>query len=309
MNSMHNKSITPPNTQGAVAQAEDSVVADAYELLTNDSLGLDFNFNGLQADLGLILDPLTPRRPLKGLLMDKGALAERAMAVEKILGQLSKGVAQLKTVHRQFAQKYKCHYVALNSIVDRGRSIKFYDEASEPETAGHSEKLGKSQNSGKSNKVGKTERAERIGRNLNALELEYPALQRNCIILHWRANKSLEQRTKGLAYECKFGRRVHLFEPSFSVEYAVVREVFTQDAPRFYEVLAAFEQIRVALNMGYKTYSLIGKDILMQLLEMEGGGEAHFPMTTRRQVQVLLEAMDHTGKTQDVLNRLAGLVL
>ncbi len=303
MNSMHNKSITPPDTQCAVAQAEDSVVADAYELLTNDSLGLDFNFNGLQADLGLILDPLTPRRPLKSLLMDKGALAERAMAVEKILGQLSKGMAQLKTVHRQFAQKYKCHYVTLSSIIDRGRSSKFFDEAGGP-----SADSAKTQGRGKSGRS-KLERAERSGRDLNTLELEYPTLQRNYIVLHWRANKSLEQRTKGLEYECKFGRRVHLFEPAFKVEYAVVRDVFNQDAPYFYQVLAAFEQIRVALNMGYKTYNLIGKDILLQLLEMDGGGEAHFPMTTRRQVQVLLNAMDHTGKTQDVLNRLNGLVL
>lgn len=296
---MHNKTvITPITSQAKGTQGAESLAthlatpsadisevianrADAYELLTNDVLGLNFTFNGLQTDLGLIQDPLTPRRPLKSLLMDKGALAEQAMVVENKLEQLSKGMAQLKVVHRQFAQKYKCHYVTLTSIIDRGRSAKFFDEVTQ---------------------------MARADRNLDQLQLEYPTLQRNYIVLHWRANKSLAHRTKGMAHEFKLGRRVHLFEPAFEVEYRVVREVFTQDAPHFYQILAAFEQIRVALNIGYKTYSLIGKDILLQMLELSGGGEAHFPMTTRRQVQVLLEAMDNNGKTQDVLNRLAGLV-
>ncbi|HRH75971.1 MAG TPA: hypothetical protein PK129_01380 [Cellvibrionaceae bacterium] len=114
MNSMNKTVLTPDSSCPVTAQGsqefgeqgvhdERSDLMDAYEALTNDGLGLNFTFNGLQADLGLILDPLTPRRPLKGLLMDKGELAERAMAVEKTLGQLSKGMAQLKTVHRQFA--------------------------------------------------------------------------------------------------------------------------------------------------------------------------------------------------------------
>ena len=83
MNSMNKTVLTPESSDPMAAQsshkrgeqdvhAERSDLLDAYEALTNDALGLNFTFNGLQADLGLILDPLTPRRPLKGLLMDKG---------------------------------------------------------------------------------------------------------------------------------------------------------------------------------------------------------------------------------------------
>lgn len=260
---------------------QDGIGTEPLDDLSGDGLGLSFSFNGLQTNLELIRDPLTPLQPLKGLLMDKGELETQAMTVENSLIQIGKAMARLKAVHREFSLKYKCQYVTLTSIIDRGKSAKFYDVE------------------GKSG---------RVDRQLDHLQLEYPTLQRNNIAVHWRANKSLAKRTQGLAHEFKLGRRVHLFEPQYDVEYQVVREVFNTDAPHFYDVLAAFEQIRVALNVGYKTYNMIGKDILLNLLEMSGGGEEHFHTNTRRQVQVLLGAMDRSGKTQDLIERLARLV-
>jgi|GEM_PF-4949007 len=272
-------------TENADVANEAALAAGGDTPGANASVGgefdLDFTVNGLQSSLELIRDPLTPRRSLKGLLMDKGELESQAMAVENTLGQLAKAMAQLKVVHRNFSLKYKCQYVTLTSIIDRGKSAKFYDDESQ---------------------------SGREDRQLERLRLEYPTLMRKNIALLWRANKSLAYRTQGMVHEFKFGRRVHLFEPAFDAEYHVAREIFTQDAPHFYGVLAAFEQIRVALNVGYKTYNLIGKDIVINLLELSGGGEEHFPITTRRQVQVLLEAMDRTSKTQDVLERLVSLV-
>lgn len=269
------------NADGDETSRAGKLGADHFDDLSGDAAGLSFSFNGLQTNLELLRDPLTPLQPLKGLLMDKGALEAQAMAVDNALIQIGKTMARLKAVHREFSLKYKCQYVTLTSITDRGKSAKFYDEEGQ---------------------------SGRVDRQLDKLRLEYPTLQRNNIALHWRANKSLAKRTQGMAHEFILGRRVHLFEPHYTIEYQVVREVFNTDAPHFYEVLAAFEQIRVTLNVGYKTYNMIGKDILLNLLEMSGGGDDHFHTNTRRQLQVLLESMDRSGKTQDLIERLARLV-